>query len=175
MVESSGGEPPPIFAVGGLEVVYSDVIAVLRGVSLTVPRGAVVALLGGNGAGKTTLLRAATGLLALHRGKVTKGSILLDGQSIAGLDPANIVRRGVSQVMEGRRIFAELTVEENLRAGAFIRDRAGYRTPPAGGRVPFGRRAADAGNGPLAHAVAAVASARRAVAGIGTARRRTDP
>ncbi|MDQ3757757.1 MAG: ABC transporter ATP-binding protein [Actinomycetota bacterium] len=111
----------PILRVGNVEVVYNDVILVLRGVSLSVPTGSVVALLGANGAGKTTLLRAVSGLLRVHRGVVTKGSIELDGHDIANLDPAAIVRKGVSQVMEGRRIFAELTVDENLRAGGFTR------------------------------------------------------
>jgi branched-chain amino acid transport system ATP-binding protein len=110
-----------ILAVHGLEVVYSDVILVLRGVSLDVPQGAIVALLGANGAGKTTLLRAVTGLLRVHRGAITKGTIAVDGQPVTGLDAAAIVRRGVSQVMEGRRIFAELSVDENLRAGGFTR------------------------------------------------------
>jgi len=107
--------------VRNLEVVYDDVALVLRGVSLEVGRGAIVALLGANGAGKTTLLRAITGLLGVHRGKVTKGTVELEGQGLAGLDAPAIVRRGISQVMEGRRIFAELTVDENLRAGAFTR------------------------------------------------------
>jgi branched-chain amino acid transport system ATP-binding protein len=111
----------PILAVRGLEVVYSDVILVLRGVSLDVPTGSIVALLGANGAGKTTLLRAVSGLLSVHRGKVTKGSVELDGVALKGLDPASVVRRGLGQVMEGRRVFAELTVDENLRAGAFTR------------------------------------------------------
>jgi branched-chain amino acid transport system ATP-binding protein len=110
-----------ILAVHGLEVVYSDVILVLRGVSLDVPQGSIVALLGANGAGKTTLLRAVTGLLRVHRGAVTKGTIELDGKSMTNLDPAAIVRNGVSQVMEGRRVFAELTVDENLKAGGFTR------------------------------------------------------
>ena len=110
-----------MLAVRNLEVVYQDVVLVLRGVSLTVPRGAVVALLGANGAGKTTLLRAITGLLRVHRGEVTKGSIELEGERIDGRDAVAVVRRGVAQVMEGRRIFAELTVDENLRAGAFTR------------------------------------------------------
>jgi branched-chain amino acid transport system ATP-binding protein len=110
-----------ILAVNGLEVVYSDVILVLRGVSLEVPTGSIVALLGANGAGKTTLLRAVTGLLRVHRGAVTKGNITFDGHDIAGQDPARIVRHGVSQVMEGRRVFAELTVDENLKAGGFTR------------------------------------------------------
>jgi branched-chain amino acid transport system ATP-binding protein len=110
-----------ILRVQGLEVVYSDVILALRGISLEVPDGAVVALLGANGAGKTTTLRAVTGLLGIHRGKVTKGTIELDGRPMTGLDPTAIVRLGVSQVMEGRRIFAELSVDDNLRAGGFTR------------------------------------------------------
>src|SRR5262245_42889327 len=96
---------------------------VLRGVSLRVPAGEVVALLGANGAGKTTLLRAVCGLLDPHDGKVTKGSVTLDGQPTHQLRPAAVVRRGVSQVMEGRRTFAELTVEENLRLGAHTNPR----------------------------------------------------
>jgi branched-chain amino acid transport system ATP-binding protein len=102
-------------------VVYNDVVLVLRGVSLEVPEGAVVALLGANGAGKTTLLRAITGLLRVHRGEITKGTVELEGERVDGADPSEIVRRGLAQVMEGRRIFAELTVEENLRAGAYTR------------------------------------------------------
>ena len=112
---------PPILRVSNVEVVYNDVILVLRGVSLDVPHGSIVALLGANGAGKTTLLRAVSGLLKVHRGVITKGSVELDGENIRGLDPAAIVRKGVSQVMEGRRIFAELTVDENLKAGGFTR------------------------------------------------------
>ena len=112
---------PPILRVSNVEVVYNDVILVLRGVSLSVPTGSVVALLGANGAGKTTLLRAVSGLLRVHRGVVTKGNIELDGHDIAHLDAAAIVRKGISQVMEGRRIFAELTVDENLKAGGFTR------------------------------------------------------
>ena len=108
-------------SVSNLEVVYSDVILVLRGVSLSVPRGQIVALLGANGAGKTTLLRAITGLLDVHRGKITKGSVQLAGRDITKEEPAAIVRSGLAQVMEGRRIFAELTVDENLRTGAFTR------------------------------------------------------
>jgi branched-chain amino acid transport system ATP-binding protein len=110
-----------ILAVHGLEVVYSDVILVLRGVSLDVPKGSIVALLGANGAGKTTLLRAVTGLLRVHRGAITKGTVSFDDEPITGLDPAAVVRKGMSQVMEGRRIFAELTVDENLKAGGFTR------------------------------------------------------
>lgn len=106
-----------MLAVENLEVVYEDVILVVKGVSLTVPDGAVVALLGPNGAGKTTILRAITGLLDVHRGKITKGTITLDGQDITGQPAPAVVRAGVGQVMEGRRIFREFTVEENLRVG----------------------------------------------------------
>jgi branched-chain amino acid transport system ATP-binding protein len=105
--------------VNNLEVVYNDVMLVVRGVSVTVRPGAVVALLGANGAGKTTLLRAITGLLPVHRGKITKGRVTLDGQDITTDDPASRVRAGLAQVMEGRRIFGELTVDENLRTGAY--------------------------------------------------------
>ncbi|MGH2847841.1 MAG: ABC transporter ATP-binding protein [Thermoleophilaceae bacterium] len=110
-----------MLSVRNLEVVYNDVALVLRGVSLDVPRGAIVALLGANGAGKTTLLRAITGLLPVHRGEVTKGRVELGDEEVTGRDAAQIVRRGIAQVMEGRRIFAELTVDENLRAGAYTR------------------------------------------------------
>jgi branched-chain amino acid transport system ATP-binding protein len=104
--------------VRNLEVVYDDVMLVLRGVSLQVPSGAIVALLGANGAGKTTLLRALCGLLDVHNGEVTKGAVTVEDEPIQRLSPAAVVRRGVTQVMEGRRIFGELTVEENLRLGA---------------------------------------------------------
>jgi branched-chain amino acid transport system ATP-binding protein len=106
--------------ITNLEVVYEDVILVLRGVSLEVPDGQIVALLGANGAGKTTLLRAITGLLDVHEGEVTKGAISLDGRDIHRLPPAKIVSAGVKQVLEGRRVFAEFTVEENLRVGAHV-------------------------------------------------------
>ncbi|WP_433056831.1 ABC transporter ATP-binding protein [Dactylosporangium sp. CS-033363] len=96
---------------------------VLRGVSLAVPEGRIVALLGANGAGKTTLLRALSGLLGVHDGAVTRGSVTLGDRPIHRLRPAAVVRRGISQVMEGRRTFAELTVEENLRLGAHTRRR----------------------------------------------------
>jgi branched-chain amino acid transport system ATP-binding protein len=107
-----------VLRVQNLEVVYDDVMLVLRGVSLAVPPAKIVALLGANGAGKSTLLRAVSGLLDVHDGEVTKGSVTLDERPIHRLRPAAVVRRGVSQVMEGRRIFGELTVEENLRLGA---------------------------------------------------------
>ncbi len=118
---ADSGSPGPTLAVNNLEVVYDDVVLVLRGVSLEVRPNEIVALLGANGAGKTTLLRAITGLLPVHRGKVTKGSVQLEGEPITARDAPAIVRAGVAQVMEGRRIFFELTVEENLRAGAFTR------------------------------------------------------
>jgi branched-chain amino acid transport system ATP-binding protein len=106
-------------AVANLEVVYNDVMLVVRGVSVRVRPGGVVALLGANGAGKTTLLRAITGLLPVHRGRITKGRVTLGGRDITTHDPASRVRSGLAQVMEGRRIFAELTVDENLRTGAY--------------------------------------------------------
>ena len=118
-------DQPAILSVSGVEVVYNDVILALRGVSLDVPTGSVVAILGANGAGKTTLLRAIAGLLGVHRARITKGTVAVDGQLVTNADPARLVRRGVAQVMEGRRTFAELTVDENLRAGAFtVRSRA---------------------------------------------------
>jgi branched-chain amino acid transport system ATP-binding protein len=117
----SSGAPRPESAlvVRNLEVVYNDVILVLRGVSIDVPRGAVVTVLGANGAGKTTLLRAVTGLLGSHRGKITKGVVELLEHDVTSADPSKIVSTGLGQVMEGRRIFAELTVDENLRTGAY--------------------------------------------------------
>jgi branched-chain amino acid transport system ATP-binding protein len=105
--------------VENLEVVYEDVILVLKGISLSVPDGSIVALLGANGAGKTTVLRAITGLLDVHRGDITKGSITFEGQSIKGMDAPGTVAKGIAQVMEGRRVFAELTVEENLKVGGY--------------------------------------------------------
>src|SRR5690625_2053299 len=113
-----------VLAVENLEVVYEDVILVLKGVSLTVPQGEIVALLGANGAGKTTVLRAITGLLGVHRGEIRKGMITLDGEPLHNLDAPRTVAAGVSQVMEARRIFTELTVEENLRIGAHTAARA---------------------------------------------------
>ena len=105
--------------VANLEVVYNEVILVLRGLSVQVPDGQIVALLGSNGAGKTTTARAITGLLDVHEGKVTKGSVTWNGAEIGEQLPAKIVESGISQVMEGRRIFGELTVDENLSCGAF--------------------------------------------------------
>jgi branched-chain amino acid transport system ATP-binding protein len=118
-----------ILRVHDIDVVYGEAIHVLRGVSLEVPTGSIVAMLGANGAGKSTLLRACSGLLGVHHGSVTSGMIQLEGVRIERANPASVVRRGLAQVMEGRRIFGELTVEENLRAGAFTRrDRAGIRS-----------------------------------------------
>jgi len=119
----SAGEaaPRPLLAVNNIEVIYDHVILVLKGVSLRVPEGGIVALLGANGAGKSTTLKAVSGLLRTERGEVTKGSIELLGEPIHRRDPAEVVRRGVVQVMEGRRVFEHLTVEENLLAGAYTR------------------------------------------------------
>lgn len=111
----------PILALNNIEVVYNRVILVLRGVSLTVPPGGIVALLGANGAGKTTTLKAVSNLLRSERGEVTKGSIVFDGTEVQALSPNELVRRGCIQVMEGRRCFSHLTIEENLLTGAFTR------------------------------------------------------
>src|SRR5690349_4580966 len=111
----------PLLAVRNIEVVYDDVILVLRGLSLDVPRGSIVALLGANGAGKSTTLKAISGLLKTEDGEVTRGEILFDGERIDGIDPEKIVRRGIFQVMEGRRIVADMTSLENLKLGAFTR------------------------------------------------------
>jgi branched-chain amino acid transport system ATP-binding protein len=112
---------PAILALNNVEVVYDRVILVLKGVSLSVPKGSIVALLGANGAGKTTTLKAISNLLHAERGEVTKGSILFDGTEVQALSPNVLVRRGCIQVMEGRQCFAHLTVEENLLTGAFTR------------------------------------------------------
>ncbi len=110
-----------LLTVNGIEVIYNHVILVLKGVSLTVPEGGIVALLGANGAGKTTTLRAVSNLLQGERGEVTKGYIEYKGDRIERLTAYDLVKRGVVQVMEGRRCFAHLTVEENLLAGAYAR------------------------------------------------------
>jgi branched-chain amino acid transport system ATP-binding protein len=111
----------PLLELRNLEVTYSSVIRGLKGLSLKVERGAIVALLGANGAGKTTALRAISGLLSIHQGRVTDGDILFEGQSIARWSAIAAVPHGIAQTMEGRRIFAEFTVEENLLIGAFTR------------------------------------------------------
>ena len=110
-----------LLEVNNIEVIYNHVILVLKGVSLNVPKGGIVALLGGNGAGKTTTLKAISGLLKSERGDITKGSVSYRGVDLAGRDPADLVRSGVIQVMEGRHCFEHLTVEENLLTGAYTR------------------------------------------------------
>jgi branched-chain amino acid transport system ATP-binding protein len=113
--------PTALLAINNVEVVYDDIVLVLRGLSLEVPKGSIVALLGANGAGKSTTLKAISGLLKSEDGQITRGDVVFDGISIAGAEPDAIVRRGVFQVMEGRRIVADMTVLENLRVGAFTR------------------------------------------------------
>ncbi len=114
--------------VNNVEVVYSDVILVLKGLSLTVNQGQIVALLGSNGAGKSTTLKAISGLLKAEEGEVTDGDISFDDERIDGRDPEEVVRMGIFQVMEGRRVFEDLTVEENLVCGGYIRkDRRGIK------------------------------------------------
>jgi branched-chain amino acid transport system ATP-binding protein len=111
----------PILSVNNIEVIYDHVILVLKGVSLEVPKGGFVALLGANGAGKTTTLKAISNLLGAERGDVTKGSIVFGGAAVHAMTPNELVRRGCIQVMEGRHCFAHLTVEENLLTGAYTR------------------------------------------------------
>jgi branched-chain amino acid transport system ATP-binding protein len=112
--------PTNVLDVANIEVIYNHVILVLKGVSLAVPEGSIVALLGANGAGKSTTLKAISNLLLSERGQVTKGRIRYRGERVDGLTPNDLVRRGVIQVMEGRHCFGHLTVEENLLTGAFI-------------------------------------------------------
>ncbi|MCY4592298.1 MAG: ABC transporter ATP-binding protein [Alphaproteobacteria bacterium] len=116
-----------LLTVNNIEVIYDHVILVLKGVSLEVPEGGIVALLGANGAGKTTTLKAISNLLGTERGEVTKGSIIYRDQQVQALTPSDLVKRGVIQVMEGRHCFEHLTVEENLLTGAYTRggDRTG--------------------------------------------------
>ena len=128
VAQSAGATPravvasgPPLLAVENIEVVYDDVVLVLRGVSLAVPKGQIVTLLGPNGAGKSTTLKSISGLLRAENGEVIAGSITFDGKSIAHKEPDKIVRDGIFQVMEGRRIIADMTVLENLKIGAFTR------------------------------------------------------
>jgi branched-chain amino acid transport system ATP-binding protein len=134
---TAGGGPPATGAVGdratgplleldNVEVIYDEVILVLRGLTMAIARGKVVALLGSNGAGKSTTLKAISGLLPSENGAISEGSIRFDGCELRRCDAADIVRKGLSQVMEGRRVFGHLTVEENLIAGAYTR-RDGYR------------------------------------------------
>jgi branched-chain amino acid transport system ATP-binding protein len=117
----AGRTDEALLEVNNIEVIYNHVILVLKGVSLTVKKGGITALLGGNGAGKTTTLKAISNLLHSERGEVTKGSIVYKGERVQDLDPAALVKRGVIQVMEGRHCFEHLTVEENLMTGAYTR------------------------------------------------------
>ncbi|ETW12472.1 ABC transporter [Roseivivax marinus] len=117
----TGETREPILEVNNIEVIYNHVILVLKGVSLTVRERGITALLGGNGAGKTTTLKAISNLLHSERGEVTKGSIVYRGERVQHLDPAALVKKGVIQVMEGRHCFEHLTIEENLRTGAYTR------------------------------------------------------
>jgi len=110
-----------LLAVNNIEVIYDHVILVLKGVSLEVPKGQIVAILGANGAGKTTTLKAISNLLHAERGEVTKGSIVYDGAKVEASSPNDLVKRGVIQVMEGRHCFEHLTIEENLLTGAYTR------------------------------------------------------
>ncbi len=121
-----------MLSVNNIEVIYDDVILVLKGLSLEVPDRKIVALLGSNGAGKTTTLKAVSGLLRTEEGEVTDGSIVFQGERIEHLSPEEVVRRGVFQVMEGRRVFEDLTVDENVLMGGYTRrDRAGVKRDQA--------------------------------------------
>jgi branched-chain amino acid transport system ATP-binding protein len=111
----------PLLEVNGIEVIYNHVILVLKGVSLLVPEGGIVALLGANGAGKTTTLKAVSNLLPLEDGEMSKGRVALEGRDTAGMGPHELVRRGLFHVMEGRRVFEDLTIEENLVAATYAR------------------------------------------------------
>ena len=120
-MSAGNGTTRPLLAVNNIEVIYDHVILVLRGVSLRVPEGGIVALLGANGAGKSTTLKAISGLLRTERGDVTKGGVEFAGEAIHRREAGEIVRRGIVQVMEGRHVFEHLTVEENLLTGAYTR------------------------------------------------------
>ncbi len=121
MMLDSANTEDILLEVSNVEVIYNHVILVLKGVSLKVPKGGITALLGGNGAGKSTTLKSISNLLLSERGEITKGSVKYRGATVAGLSPADLVRKGVIQVMEGRHCFGHLTVEENLLTGAYTR------------------------------------------------------
>ncbi len=140
----------PLLRLNNIEVLYDDVILVLRGLSLEVGEGKIAALLGSNGAGKTTTLKAISGLLYVEDGEVTDGTIVFDGEEIQGTDAHRIVEMGIFQVLEGRRVFEHLTVDENLAAGAYTRR---------------DRRAADADARKVFHYFPALAGRRRQIAG----------
>ena len=120
-VEAQPSPEEALLEISNIEVIYNHVILVLKGVSLAVPKGGITALLGGNGAGKTTTLKAISNLLHSERGEVTKGSIRYRGEPTTALMPADLVKKGVIQVMEGRHCFEHLTIEENLMTGAYTR------------------------------------------------------
>ena len=122
--QTAAAVPDNYLSINNIEVIYDHVILVLKGVSLQVPQGKIVALLGANGAGKSTTLKSISNLLRAERGDVTKGSVEFKGQRIDQLTPADLVRRGVIQVMEGRHCFAHLTIEENLLTGAYTRSQS---------------------------------------------------
>ena len=172
-------------------MIYDHVILVLKGVSLDVPQGGIVALLGANGAGKTTTLKAISNLLHAERGEVTKGSIVFDGEEVQARSPNELVRRGCIQVMEGRHCFGHLTIEENLLTGAFTRrdGKAAIRADlelvyayfprlrerrELDGGLHLGRRAADVRDRPRADVAAEDDPARRALDGARAADRRGD-
>lgn len=113
-----------LLSINNIEAVYNQVVLALRGVTVDVPKGSIVSLLGANGSGKTTTLKACSNLLQAERGMITKGSITYDGQDTAGIEPFDLVGQGMVQVLEGRHCFAHLTVEENLLTGSFIRKTA---------------------------------------------------
>ena len=125
LAAGAASSPPPVLSVKNIEVIYDHVILVLRGVSLEVPQGKIVALLGGNGAGKSTTLKSVSTLLASERGDITKGSIEFQGKRTDNLSPGDMVAMGMVQVMEGRHCFAHLSVEDNLLTGAYTRKISG--------------------------------------------------
>jgi len=133
--QAASSSVPPILAVKSIEVIYDHVILVLRGVSLEVPQGKIVALLGGNGAGKSTTLKSVSTLLASERGNITKGSIEFRGKRTDQLSPGDMVGMGMVQVMEGRHCFGHLTVEDNLLTGAYTRKIRGAELQDALERV----------------------------------------
>ena len=125
MTAAAAASDAPLLSVNNIEVIYNHVILVLKGVSLQVPQGGIVALLGANGAGKTTTLKSISNLLRAERGDITKGHIEYRGSRVEAQDPASLVKQGLIQVMEGRHCFAHLTVEENLLTGAYTRSDGG--------------------------------------------------
>ena len=134
-----------LLEVSNIEVIYNHVILVLRGVSLEVPKGSIVALLGANGAGKTTTLKAISNLLHAERGEVTKGAILYQQEPVQARSPSELVKKGVIQVMEGRHCFEHLTVEENLLTGAYTR--SGGRAVALRGKIRRQRQGCESGQG----------------------------